>query len=87
MLSGALRPCRLANPAVFFMVEFVKRQSISEKLKEKSIEKVVVQVLNIISKRKTNSINYNLCKEKNYLSKDKRFTLELMSTGLLGWSR
>lgn len=44
MLLGALRPCRKANSAVFFIVEFADAAKNILKIESISIEKVVVQV-------------------------------------------
>lgn len=44
MLLGALRPCREANSAVFFIVELADAAKNILKIESISIEKVVVQV-------------------------------------------
>ena len=44
MLLGALRPCRKANSAVFFIVELADAAKNILKIESISIEKVVVQV-------------------------------------------
>jgi hypothetical protein len=75
-IKDALRgfaPLPLGKLRSVFHGRVCKTTEYPYKMEEISIEKVAVQVLNIIFKTKKQT-NYNLCKEKNYLSKDKQFT-------------